>query len=320
MHTHQFDNDRTLSLLRDYLPYSLPLYRRIQSPHRSTNAQILASFPQDGSSITAARNTCFVLAFSDRSVRPDTETWLFAPGETPSHAPPGGPCTCFQEIRALLSHLAQSPVPEPSPAAARNDNPLSSHHRAGNTMLCGAVAEVWARGLRDAGVLWSEPASLARPCALITLDKDVVAERRAGMRLPEGIRVGNIEAQEHFELVCARSEIPRRVETLKALPSKAFFCAGDGRTEEELVAWAFLGTDLSLSTLHVEPEWRRRGLGGMLTAELIEESCAPENISHSYVFTSNAPSMAMFGKIGGTVLAECYWARVDLNTVLGSAA
>jgi hypothetical protein len=313
MHSHEFDNERTFLVLRDYLPYSLPLYRRVQSPHRSTSAKILASFPEDDSSRTTTRGKCFVLAFADRSVRPETETWIFAPGETPSHAPPGGTCTCFHHIRALLFHLAKQRAPKPTPTVAGNDSALSSHLGAGNIMLCGAIADVWARAMRDAGVLWSAHPSLARPCALITLDRSVVAEKRAGMKLPEGIRAGCVSRAEDFEVVRARSEIPRRVETLRALPSRAYF--HNNGEEEELVAWAFLGTDLSLSTLHVEPEWRRRGLGGMLTAELVEESCGPEGVSHSYVFTSNAPSMAMFAKIGGSVLAECHWLRVDLDKV-----
>jgi hypothetical protein len=117
MYTHQFDNERTLSLVRDSLPYSLPLYRRIQSPHRSTTAQILGSIPADDFSLSTTRNRCFVLAFTDRSARPETETWLFAPGEMPSHSPPDGPCTCFQKIRKLLSYLSKVPAPEPTSRA-----------------------------------------------------------------------------------------------------------------------------------------------------------------------------------------------------------
>jgi hypothetical protein len=318
MHTHQFGNERTLSHLRGYLPYSLPLYRRIQSRHRSDDAQIIASFPQDEDALEAgSRNTCFVLAFADRSVRPETETWFFAPGEAPSHERTGAECTCFREIQALINHISNMPIPNPSQATASN-NPLSSHHASQSIMLCGAVASVWGQKLQAASLLWSEYPSLARPCALITLDKDAVAEHTQPV-LPAGVRLGNISRPEDFELVRSRSEIPRRVSTLRALPSKALFHAAGDRSGERLIAWAFLGTDLSLSTLHVEPEWRRRGLGSMLTAALVVESSGEEGVSHSYVFQSNAPSLAMFEKLGGSTLGECYWVRLDLSKAQGNS-
>jgi GNAT superfamily N-acetyltransferase len=315
MHIHQFNDERTLSLLRSYLPYSLPLCRRIQSRHRSTHSQILASFLHNDDSLNIdAKNTCFVLAFVDRSVRPETEAWFFAPGEMPSHGQIGASCSCFKEILRLLNHVSNMPVPESGQAIA-NDTPLSSQHGSQTVLLCGAVSNIWARKLQETSLLSSEFPGLARPCALITLEKETVSKKCAQLTLPDNIRLGVISEPEHFELVRSRSDIPRQIATLKSIPSKAFFHTAGPQSDEQLVAWVFLGPDLSLSTLHVEPEWRRLGLGRMLASALLAESGGREILSYTCVFKSNAPSLFMFEKLGGSLLGECYWVRIDLNKV-----
>jgi hypothetical protein len=155
---------------------------------------------------------------------------------------------------------------------------------------------------------------------LITFEKEVISKNCTDLKLPDHIRLGNISKLEHLELVQSRSEIPRQISSLKSMRYMAFFHNSEPKSDERLVAWAFLGTDLSLSTLHVEPEWRRLGLGRMLAWVLLAESSGEENISHTYVFKTNTASLSMFEKIGGCILGECHWVRIDLDKVRENAA
>ncbi|OAA61235.1 gcn5-related n-acetyltransferase [Niveomyces insectorum RCEF 264] len=78
-------------------------------------------------------------------------------------------------------------------------------------------------------------------------------------------------------LVMARTSIPRSAATLLSLPSVALRdgSGGGGRGEHQhningtLQAWAFLGVDGSLWSLHCEPAYRGRGLAKTLAARLL---------------------------------------------------
>ncbi|KAL5335455.1 hypothetical protein BJX70DRAFT_375023 [Aspergillus crustosus] len=90
---------------------------------------------------------------------------------------------------------------------------------------------------------------------------------------------GNYGIQEtHIDLVTSRTNIPRSKEALLAMGGVALFHdAPDSAPEkpnhgeEELpIAWAFLGFDGSLCSLHVEPEFRGRGLAAIVGREVMK--------------------------------------------------
>lgn len=139
-----------------------------------------------------------------------------------------------------------------------------------------------------------------------------------------------------LELVISRSVLPR-TKALGRLPSAAVFVRtrqqeeGDGGEEQreedwQPVAWAFLGLDGSLTSLHVEPGWRRRGLAKALAAKLFRDEGMEavgggvvrdlrEGLMHSDVAVDNKESTGVCVSLGGRAAWDCYWIRVDLDRV-----
>ena len=66
-----------------------------------------------------------------------------------------------------------------------------------------------------------------------------------------------------MERCIARTEIPRTVASLSVLRN---VCV---KFEGQVVAWCFLGADGSLSSLHVEEEYRGKGLARGVVGELM---------------------------------------------------
>lgn len=113
-----------------------------------------------------------------------------------------------------------------------------------------------------------------------------------GAALPAGL-VWDVVREGEYGLVKARTAIPRQERTMRLLGSvgvrvrvRAGASGSDegGNGAEErgpLVAWAFLGPDGSLTSLHVEPAFRGRGIAKMLTRRvfgLLAPPATPPNI------------------------------------------
>ena len=87
------------------------------------------------------------------------------------------------------------------------------------------------------------------------------------------------------------------------------------------VAWAFVGVDSSLTTLHVEEDFRRRGLAKLLTVRLFETEMdgfweeGQRKLAFGYVIVGNEASAGMCKSLGGQSDWECYWLRIDLGQV-----
>src|ERR1700753_3444398 len=85
------DESSILSILRNFLPYSIHVYRRIQSVHRSKSARIISTLsPNQLSEFSALAEEpafCFAVAFVDRSARPETESLIFLRSEVPNTCP-----------------------------------------------------------------------------------------------------------------------------------------------------------------------------------------------------------------------------------------
>jgi len=89
-------------------------------------------------------------------------------------------------------------------------------------------------------------------------------ERERG--LPEGYCFDKVRREEgEFRLVISRTEIPRTEESLGRMG-----CVGI-RHDSQLIAWAFLGVDGSLTSLHVEPAHRGKGLAKAVSRKLLKQ-------------------------------------------------
>ncbi|OOQ82023.1 hypothetical protein PEBR_40668 [Penicillium brasilianum] len=159
-------------------------------------------------------------------------------------------------------------------------------------------------------------------------------------------RVGVLSSQ--LDLVQSRTHIPRPREQLQSLPSVAIYCDArssdanaaaeetgsgkDERLDEMPIAWAFLGVDGAVATLHVEPEHRGRGLALSLSKEVMRRGMATEGVFgaekiglvdgelkgfvedwvHAEVAGYNNASRRVMEKIGGKVLTTVVWTVIEL--------
>ena len=168
------------------------------------------------------------------------------------------------------------------------------------------------------------------------------------LTLPPGL-VWSTVREEEYALVKSRTEIPRQDRTMRILASVGVRKVASGAqasqagmddgdragpgTDGELVAWAFLGPDGSLTSLHVEAEFRGKGLAKMITRKLfsllapIDQDASEQHPSrfvnitagtewaHSDVTDGNEASVAVARSVGGTVGWGCFWSWVDLERV-----
>ncbi|KAK2041422.1 acetyltransferase [Colletotrichum somersetense] len=131
-----------------------------------------------------------------------------------------------------------------------------------------------------------------------------------GAALPEGATWGPATERD-CEVVIARTEIPRQVKTLMTFPSLVLRLA-DGTP----IAWSFLGTDGSLSSLHCEPPYRRRGCAKTLAARLFKTGTGaygPDGWASADVAPDNVGSRAMCKSLNGRHAWNCSWNIIQLE-------
>lgn len=167
--------------------------------------------------------------------------------------------------------------------------------------------------------------------------------------LPEGYSFSKVRREE-LRIVISRTNIPRTEETLSRLgcvalryrtPEAAVEETAEGREEGDadsgpLIAWAFLGEDGSLKSLHVEPQHRGKGLAKAMTRKLLEE-LARDPLSmairpleadtvaagvetgagwaHADVMIDNLESAGVMRGLGGKKGWRVRWVSVDLERV-----
>jgi len=343
-YVHPVSGESVLPILQHNLPHSLPLYRRIQFEHRSASSHVLATFPlplNDDAGTKGAQDagTCFAVAFVDRSRRPETEGWIFLSGEVPGKCPntgtpttspdqtPPKPCpSCRTALLSILTHIGTLPIPPTvHDISNQTDNPFLSHLSNPKVILVGALNTVAGIMLKDA--LPPELSDYMNIWYVKFLFK--TSHLPANVDAPEGFRWGKIR-QQNFALVRSRTSIPRQDRTLALLPSLALFpSTKEGEREEEVapVAWSFLGTDASLSSLHCEPQYRGKGFAKVLARKLFREGGfgdaqkdTKEEVdggrwAHADVAVDNLSSQGVCKGLGGEGAWNVVWIRVDLDRV-----
>jgi hypothetical protein len=344
---HPVSGESVFPILQKCLPHSLPLYRRLQFEHRSPSSYVLATFPPQSNddsvtnSATPSKDpgTCFAVAFVDRSRRPETECWIFLSSEVPGKCPntgtpntyadqpPPKPCpSCRTALLSILTHIGTLPIP---PAVhditnqSESNKPFLSHLSNPKIILVGALNTIAGTMLKDA--VPPELPGYLNLWYVKFLFK--TSHLPANVDAPEGFRWGKLR-QHDFALVRSRTSIPRQDKTLALLPSLALFpIMKEGEKEEEInpVAWSFLGTDGSLSSLHCEPEYRGKGFAKVLARKLFREGGFGEEAkdteeevdggrwAHADVAVDNLSSQAVCKGLGGEGAWNVVWVRIDLD-------
>ncbi|KZM18530.1 uncharacterized protein EKO05_0002365 [Ascochyta rabiei] len=334
VYEHQTTSSILQTALKSTLPCSISLVYRIQHTNQSEHAHILSTISPLARSIPQ----CWAAAYIDRSTRPGTELWLFAPGESPNHSNTAAPEFCSQcrlAVLSLLDYMSNLPLPplHPDEHASlelakqhERDHPESGpgvvyelgpgtymrHLLWPGVVTLGACHHAIVQICREAGILRSEfPGVNAVVNKFLFRIEDLPAVKE----LPKELRWGEMREQD-LPVVQARTSIPRATRTLMSLESRGVF----EKVTDKAVAWTFLGLDGSLTTLHTEPEWRGKGIAKAVAASIIRE-CAPglavddmgSAWSHADVYVGNTQSESVCISLGGKAMWEHYWVRIDLS-------
>jgi hypothetical protein len=317
--------------LKSALPCSINLVYRTQHSNRTEHANIVATFsPED-----TTTPKCWAAAYFDRSMRPETELWIFAAGEAPNHVSSGFCTTCRKAVSSILDHLSTLPTPpvrsdnqpaldlahqhekeypEPGPDGTYPPSPgmYMRHLLLPKVVLVGACHEAIVQIFRDTGLVRYE-----FPGGNLELNKFVfkLSDLPTTRDLPEGMRWGKMREQD-IETVKARTNIPRTASTLLSLKSVGVFEV----KSDKPVAWTFLGLDGSLTTLHTEPECRGKGIAKAVAAKIICDYAPGLAVDdegnawcHADVYLGNIPSESVCRSLGGKALWKDYWVRIDLE-------
>ncbi|KXT15021.1 hypothetical protein AC579_7752 [Pseudocercospora musae] len=268
------------------------------------------------SSFSPPHEDVWIMAFVDRTCRPETEVWIFGSWEssTPSHRSKD----CEDLVMALVKGIKALSVPESIhqslldhvSGVSRKD--YSAHLSNPNLILCGAVHESTTKIFEELGLI----GNVFDRVGLVPNHTYVfnVSELPEPRNLPEGLKWGELR-YEHFAIVRARTQIPRQDKTLADLPNLAIYDA----EKEVPIAWVFVGIDASLTTLHVEEEWRGKGLAKMIALKLWREKMdrfwedGVLKFTHDYVIRGNAASVATSESLGGKHIGDTFWVRLDMS-------
>jgi ribosomal protein S18 acetylase RimI-like enzyme len=332
VHEHPPTSPSLQHALKSALPNSINLVYRTQHTNRTEYARILATFPEG-----AGIPRCWAAAYLDRSMRPETELWIFAAGEMPSHSSSSeGFCPeCRKAVEGLLDYMAGLPTPPMRPDSqnaleiARQHEkdhptpgpngvyPLSRgaflrHLLEPKVILVGACHDAIIKIMRNHDMVRRD-----MPGSDVGLNKFLfkLSNLPDTRELPTGLRWGEVREQD-IETVKARTDIPRSTKTLLSLKSLGVFEEETGKP----VAWTFLGLDGSLTTLHTEPNYRGKGIAKAVAANIIRKHAPGLAVddngdawAHADVYFGNVQSESVCKSLGGNALWVHDWVRVDLD-------
>lgn len=314
-----------LSLLSAYLPYSLPIYRRIQFVESHPNpehARIIifpplpsVPVPRDTSPKSIAQTPPFTVACVDLSRGQETQIWMFSSLELPHvetlNSFPNGDGRSFrevvrQQVNEVFSVIYNELVPK-LPAQTPEGYKLK---RLGKPLP-------YSRSRVLIGTLHQTLRALIPTQTVVRIDAPYLKYIFPSTSFSESVtlppRYGFCNLQRsHLDTVISRTEIPRSIPTLLNMYSSGIV----HDSHPDPIAWGFLGFDGSLSTLHTEPEHRGKGLGVQMSRRLFQDQgavfSAATNWAHADVSEDNEQSRRVMEKIGGKVMWENCWVEVEL--------
>lgn len=322
--SHEIIN-HALATLKPNFPICIPLYRRLQFG-RFFDATSLLTNISPGS--PAPQDSPWLFAFVDRSCRPETEVWFHGSWESNTNSLSSHEEKAIDElVRNLVSAMKDLGVPtsihqdllnakaeelkiEKDHGGFSRDD-YGGHMVDSNIMLWGATHEKTVTTLQRLGLLNMRFKTGLVPNFTFIWDVDSLPTPK---ELPDELRWGELKP-EHFSIVRSRTQIPRQDRTLAVLPNIGIF----SKNTMQPIAWAFVGLDASLTTLHVEPEWRGRGLAKAVTTKLFKEKMGSfweegmKRLAYGFVIVGNKESEGMCRSLGGKSDWLAYWLRVDLS-------
>jgi hypothetical protein len=319
--------------LQSSLPYSINLVYRTQHSNITPDAHVLSTIPPDATEIPH----CWAAAYLDRSMRPETELWVYASGEEPDHSTTSSDLCpeCKVAVLSLFDYMSTLPRPplhpDNQPAFELAKQHEKEHPETGvdvrypispgsylrhlllpSVITLGACHHKIVQILTDAGLVREE-----FPGRDAELNKFLfkVSNLPQTRELPEGLNWGKMREND-MTIVQARTAIPRSTRTLMSLESVGVF----EKATREPKSWTFLGLDGSLTTLHTEPEYRGMGIAKTVAARIFKEYAPALAVdqngtawAHADVYAGNVQSEAVCRSLGGEAVWKLFWIRIDID-------
>ncbi|XDG10181.1 hypothetical protein ABKA04_009796 [Annulohypoxylon sp. FPYF3050] len=313
---HTAPPDALERLLRSHhLPHALPLLRRLRFtrfPGGITEYTRILYACASGARLGDGEGDIggdepFAAAYLDFSRGPETEIWLYASLER-------RPDALAQAASSPVDRLGRADVDKEDASAVcaravleevkRQRDAYSADRAKVSFVFAGALNETLRLALLNQGLVFE---------FVSIFDKWIFRlEGLPKVREPleEGMRWDAVR-KEDIALMLSRSKIPRTERTVILLPSMAVY-----RDDGTPIAWAFLGPDSSLSSLHCEEEWRGKGFAKAVAVKIFRERLKEyDDDGHCWadVAPDNPQSQRVCKSLGGKVAWTVSWSRIDLD-------
>jgi predicted GNAT family acetyltransferase len=258
--------------LRNHFPASIPIYHRIGSPQNIAERQILllANFPPAYSSDPAELGTKgpVTVSFIDRSRHNESQIAIFNT-LCQRYTKLTDLSNEYREILAdQLQELLRTVYHIGTSYSTAEVKPLN--YPFSPTVRFTASHEVIADILVQC--LAVKPDYRYEYHELI-FSTSQVKDMLASLKLPRGYELGKVAADQ-IDLVTSTSKVKRQPATLLENHNAAIlYTDPDNTARKELVAWAYLSIDQSLTTLYVLPNHRGKGLAKVVAGAVIRDLC-----------------------------------------------
>lgn len=236
-----------LPTLEPHLPVSNALYNRVRAPHNlpSRHCLFAATFPPNSKPMVPETHT---ILFADRSRHSESQIWIFNSLVTQPELSAANQAILRSHLTAAILFLKRIEIPE---APGWPFSPI---------LRFACLHEYFSSQLRKI----AEPTDALVRATYWNVWNIRISSVRRVRPLPQGFTFARV-SEDQLDPVLATSTIPRQASTMLMLPNVGILHQG------RLVAWAYIGIDGALITLHVLPEYRGRGLAIMVAAKLLED-------------------------------------------------
>ncbi|KAL5085809.1 hypothetical protein Trisim1_009880 [Trichoderma cf. simile WF8] len=280
---------KLVELLTPDLPYSLPLLRRLQSTkfnHGTTpHARIVFVSDTELSSeeqFDQYQSKAYTAAYLDFS-KPETQMYIYSTLEHPRNRDDSSNKDLYEpQLVELVKEVIR----------LRNEYKQELLFTNPDRILIGSLhADIRSILEKFEGRVQPRPSG--------PYDKWLIKREELPLldeNLPPGMYWDSANLDD-CQLVVSRTDIPRTAQTLVNLPNLMI-----KRQDKTPIAWALLGTDGSLISVHVEEPYRRQGLAKKLAVKLLREKATrfgDDGWLCADVSPSNVSSRAMCKSLNG---------------------
>ncbi|PKS06046.1 hypothetical protein jhhlp_007880 [Lomentospora prolificans] len=284
-----------LDLLNAHLPYSLPLLRRLQFTRfkggSSPASRILYTPPPDTG---LPQNAHFAAAYVDLAAGLETQMWIYSTLEDSKDVTAEDWEICAEQIVAVAEE------------AKKLGRAFEGELAYPGAILIGTLHAAVVKALDTKGArIKSNSENLGYHKWLFRAEELPTAE----LHLEDGMHWAPT-TPEDCGIAISRTYLPRQLHTFILLPGLTIKLR-DGTP----VAWAFLGVDGSLSSLHCEEGYRGKGFAKALAAKLFREGTEEyghDGWCHADVSPDNLSSAAVCKSLNGKVWWHGDWVQLLL--------